>query len=171
VYGDAVTAAIFGLVGVVVGAIIASAGQYFIDRRGNWNAARAAGLVLYSILDRSEKMVKADPASMANEALAEAWAANREALLFRRGNFPSGLSVAQWLALGDHFAQLELLARDSSTRPQLLKEVAAAKAILEGFTYDDFTLPTLVQNSLRNIWRFSTRGRRRVRITGGGQFR
>jgi hypothetical protein len=103
------TAAVFGLVGVIIGGLITTWAAYFMERRKAWVAARSAGLQLYAQLSGALEL---EPARCAERTLlvaTAAWPEHREALLFRTGVFPSGLTSAEWLSLARSMAQIERL--------------------------------------------------------------
>jgi hypothetical protein len=87
----------------------------------------------------------------------QAWAEHRAALLFRRGNFPSGLPAAEWLKLAESFEQLkELLLtgqRSGHSAKAMTTAINDSLTILSVFRTDDPVLRVFLGNTLRRTFR------------------
>ncbi|MEY2513625.1 MAG: hypothetical protein QOJ89_983 [bacterium] len=142
------SAAIVGLVGIVVGALLGGTGKYFTQRRDAWLKARASGLALLA-------EVRAVRAALAAGRLTtvvaiEGWTTHGEVLAsFRRGNYPSGLVASEWLKLAAGFAELATLdakaVRDEAWTERVDHELRAAQEILKGFEHDPAVLPSVIE--------------------------
>lgn len=141
------SAAIFGLVGVVVGGLIAASATYFMERRTGWTEARAAALLLYADLEHSLAHLERDRADYAGLAkvVEQAWPEHRAALLFRAGTFPSGLTADEWIKLDGVMTSLEFAVRGTDP-DDALRHGRAAVRILEVFRPDR---PAVIQSLLR----------------------
>src|SRR5262245_969182 len=151
------TAAIFGLLGVLVGAIIAGFSTYFMDRRRGWLAARAAGLLTIDDLKDARKDVAAArpdlaAATPAIERSLQSWENHREALLHRRGTTPSGVDAREWLELGVRFRTLRRLADRPDPFADADKAYAELLAILCVFQDDRPAFPEVVRNSVSRLF-------------------
>lgn len=102
--------ALIGLVGVVVGAVLAGTGQYFTARRDAWIDARLHGLRLLADVDA---LVAGGPDSRAVSETrlgVASWLEHRDVLAkFRRGTYPNGFKASEWLDLAACFAELHQL--------------------------------------------------------------
>jgi hypothetical protein len=147
------TAAVFGLLGVVVGGFLTAMAGYFMDRRKAWTSARAAGLQLTADLEMlvEELKAKRTPRDLGTTS----WMAHREALLFRQGSFPSGLNAATWLDLARRFNRLEHIEAsfDEKRRPEALTELEKAVDTLKVFEPDPPALGVFVSRVLGRITR------------------
>jgi hypothetical protein len=146
------TAAIFGLVGVLVGAFIAGLAAYFMERRTGWLAARAAALLTIEDLeDAKAELSRADSdVSLVKQTIdrvLKGWEERREALLYRKGTSPSGITAAQWLNLGSRFRQLRPLDKPEDDRDRE-KVITDILDVLKVFEEDGHALPRVARNVL-----------------------
>lgn len=105
-----VDAALIGLAGIVVGALLTGTGRYFSQRRDAWREARASGLLLLAEV-RALRGAQHDDAVVATTRLGTTtWSAHKAVLAgFRQGTYPSGFKAPEWLTLASHMAELEAL--------------------------------------------------------------
>jgi hypothetical protein len=142
-------AAIFGLIGVVVGGLITTSATYFMERRKGWTEARGAGLLLHADLGHAIEQLKNGTDFTALAKVVEtAWPERRAALLFRAGTFPSGLNADEWLKLDETFTALEFAVRKTD-RHKAVGFAKEARETLEVFRPDR---PALIQ-SFRKLLR------------------
>jgi len=130
-----VSAAVFGIIGVVVGGFIATSATYFMDRRRAWTEARAAGLQVISELAPVCEALK-HKRLPSSELCARVWEQHRTALLFRPGTFPSGLKAAEWLELAESFNRLGRAGGCDGALLAARRDVARVLQILDVFKED-----------------------------------
>jgi hypothetical protein len=126
---------------------------YWLDRHRGWLAARTAGLLIYDDLEQAHAQLESPSANVAVakeaiESSLQAWDAHREALLYRRGTFPSGVSANQWLDLGAHFRKLKALEEQANPVEYAKTEISSLLAGLATFKEDRYTAPRIVRNAL-----------------------
>jgi hypothetical protein len=156
-----VAPAIFGLLGVLVGALISGMAAYAMDRRSGWLAARAAALLtIEDLADASAELERAgSDISRARPAIRRAldgWEARREALLYRKGTSPSGVDAGEWLRVGALFRGLRAVdtGPDACARAtELVSQILDALAV---FRDDRHALPQVVRNAWRAMLGRST---------------
>jgi len=143
------TEAVFGVVGVVLGAILGAGASYFMVRRKSWSDARDAALLLLEELHVAQRALERGTYEPGGLGVA-AWQNNRRALTFRKGCYPSGLHALEWLDLAAAFDNLRLLDRCSSSERDETWLVTAhdniehARRLVHPFELDPPVLSTFV---------------------------
>lgn len=129
------TAAIFGLVGVLVGALIATIGQYLLGVRNEYAAATVAARLIAAELNRLSRVVASGIRANDGDALkTPAWDKQQAA-------FALVVPNEHWDAVESAYALLAAVRTappreppDSDTRSQFLNAVQKASALLKKAT-------------------------------------
>jgi hypothetical protein len=125
-----------------------------MDRRKGWTSARAAGLQLIADLERLIDELEGGAAP--HDLGSNVWAAHREALLFRQGNFPSGLDAANWLNLARCFNELDQMTEaelDEAGRQKSLVQLRHAVQVLQVFEPDQPAVGVFLRRTWARFFR------------------